>query len=233
MIERMPASPLLRMAGVQVRYGDAEPLFPSLSLQVGPGEIVALQGRSGSGKSTTLSVAMGMLPPSSGSVSWQGTDLYALTDDERARIRREHFGVVLQDGGLLQGLTALENVLVPVLNRRATRADRQRARDALAMVGLSARADHSPQNLSGGEGQRVAVARALFSDPKLLFVDEPTASLDRRNADDIIGLLVEVARDGRGVLLASHDPAVIAVADRFHEIEAAIAQASPKSLAPR
>jgi putative ABC transport system ATP-binding protein len=174
-----------------------------------------------------------MLPPSSGSVSWQGTDLYALTDDERARIRREHFGVVLQDGGLLQGLTALENVLVPVLNRRATRADRQRARDALAMVGLSARADHSPQNLSGGEGQRVAVARALFSDPKLLFVDEPTASLDRRNADDIIGLLVEVARDGRGVLLASHDPAVIAVADRFHEIEVAIAQASPKSLAPR
>lgn len=210
---------LLILEAVQAGYPPAPPLFTDLNLHVGAGEIVALRGRSGSGKSTALHLAMGLLPPDEGRVIWQGIDLYTLDEDKRARIRRDQFGTVLQDGGLLHSLTALENVLTPVLRRRARREDRAKAEDALAAVGLADRAAHTPSRMSGGECQRVALARALFTEPTILIVDEPTASLDRASADTVIDLLVKAADNGRAVLVASHDPAVIDAANRYHDIE--------------
>jgi putative ABC transport system ATP-binding protein len=213
------AEALLVLDTVQAGYPPAAPLFTDLSLRVGPGEIVALRGRSGSGKSTALHVAMGLRPPTEGRVLWQDADLYSLDDNGRAQIRRDQFGIVLQDGGLLYGLTALENVLTPVLRRRARPEDLGRAEAALDSVGLADRASHTPARLSGGECQRVALARALFTQPAILVVDEPTASLDRASADTVIDLLVKAADNGRAVLVASHDPAVIDAANRYHDIE--------------
>jgi ABC-type lipoprotein export system ATPase subunit len=210
---------LLSFRGVGAWYGDGDSLFEGLDLHIDAGEIVALRGRSGAGKSTALAISMGMQKPTVGTVEWKGSDIYALDEAGRAELRRSHYGIVLQDGGLLHGLTALENVLVPVIRRRASRADRARALDALGMVGMGHRAEHTPSRMSGGESQRVAIARALFADPELLVIDEPTASLDRKSADSVIDLIVEVARDGRGVFVASHDPSVVASADRFHDIE--------------
>lgn len=212
-------APLLEFDDVQVRYGRSEPVFSNLSLTVLPSQVVVLQGRSGSGKSTALTTAMGLLPPTRGHVFWQGKDLYKLDDEERTVVRRDHYGVMLQDGGLLHGLTAIENVLVPVLRKRASKEDRVRAHDALAQVGLGDKADRTPDRLSGGEAQRVALARALFADATLLVVDEPTASLDRRNADIVIALISKIASGGRGVLVASHDPGVAAAGDRIYDLE--------------
>jgi len=213
------AEVLLEFIDLQVGHHDADPLFDPLSLAISEGEIVALRGRSGAGKSTALAAAMGLKPPLAGSVLWRGSSLYDLDEPARAALRRRHFGIVLQDGGLLSGLTALENVLVPVLHHRAGKTDRARAHDALGMVGLAGRATHTPDRLSGGEARRVAIARALFADPQLLIIDEHTSSLDRRAADTVIGLIREVAAGSRGVLIASHDPAVIALAHRVHDIE--------------
>ena len=227
---KIPAGqPLLEFIAVQTEYRPGEPLFDALNLRVGAREFVALGGRSGAGKSTALAIAMGLHRPTSGLVTWRGDDLYSFDENGRAQLRRDHYGIVLQDGGLLHGLTALENILVPILHRRATRADRTRAMDALAMVSMDHRADHTPDRLSGGEAQRVAIARALFADPDLLVIDEPTASLDRRAADSVIELIVEVARDARGVLVASHDPSVIEAADRHQDIESTGASVPPET----
>jgi putative ABC transport system ATP-binding protein len=208
--------PLLEFDRVETSFGDGDAIFDALSFKIDSGEIVALRGRSGAGKSTALAVSMGLRKPTSGTVKWRGADMYSLDEERRSALRRDEFGVVMQDGGLLNGLTAIENVLVPVLRRRASKTERERA---LGMVGLADRADHVPGRLSGGQVQRVAMARALFAEPRLLIIDEPTASLDRRSADSIIELIAEVARDGRGVLVASHDQAVVDVADRFCDIE--------------
>ncbi|WP_051191683.1 ABC transporter ATP-binding protein [Microbacterium luticocti] len=209
---------LLQLEEAQVDRGGVS-VFDALTITVGPGDIVVLRGRSGSGKSTALSMAMGLHPPARGTVRWQGEDIYRLDDDDRAALRRGCFGIVLQDGGLLHGLTALENVLVPVLRRHATKTDRARAGDMLRRVGLQDVAGHTPDRLSGGEVQRVAVARALFCEPQLLIMDEPTASLDRVAAADVIALLTESASMGRGVFVATHDAAVIAAATVVHDIE--------------
>lgn len=210
---------LLVFDEVAASHGQGPAVFAGLNLMVRSSEVVALTGRSGSGKSTALAVAMGLHAPSVGKVSWKGDDLYLQNEEARADLRRGSFGIVLQDGGLLHGLTALENVIVPVLGRRPSKDERDRARSALEVVGMKDRADHDPSELSGGQIQRVAFARALFAEPEILVIDEPTASLDRRSADNIIDLMMEVARDGRGVLVASHDPEVGEIATRRYEIE--------------
>lgn len=187
-----------------------------VSLRVAQGEVVALRGRSGAGKTTLLNILLGLDDPTAGSVGLLGQDLARLSEERRARLRREQVGILFQNAHLFPSLTAQENVEValrllelPAMERHA------RAREAIARVGLSERAHHRGLELSGGEQQRIALARALAHHPRLLVADEPTGNLDTRTGREIAALLQAIAHEeGIGVLVATHDQAVVAVADR-------------------
>jgi putative ABC transport system ATP-binding protein len=192
------------------------PVLRGVDLTVAPGEFVAVTGPSGSGKSTLLHLAAGLDRPTSGTVHICGADLGPLTDDQRALLRRHHIGLVFQGFHLLDVLSAQENVALPlalagVCDSRA----RSRAARALELVGLAHRRQHRPGQLSGGEQQRVAVARALIGDPPILLADEPTGNLDSESGQRILALLRDlVDRLGVALLLITHDPACAARADR-------------------
>jgi ABC-type lipoprotein export system ATPase subunit len=153
------------------------------------------------------------VPPTAGSVIWQGLEITGLADNVITRRRRGHVGYLDQRGNLLPGLTALENVLVPAIPDRQTRHLARRARDLLNRLGVGNRATHYPDRLSGGERQRVAFARALLLEPAVIMADEPTASLDRAAADSLIGILRDLSNEGIAVLVASHDQNLIDAAD--------------------
>lgn len=175
---------------------------------------VAIVGPSGSGKTTLLGLLAGLDTPSSGSVTLDGTDLGALSEDERARLRGEKVGFVFQSFQLIPTLTALENVQVP-LELRGEAGAGARARELLARVGLGAREHHYPVQLSGGEQQRVALARAFINEPRVLFADEPTGNLDSATGEPIIALIEELNRQsGTTVVLVTHDPALAGRAGR-------------------
>jgi len=185
-----------------------------VSLAVTPGTFLAVTGPSGSGKSTLLHLLASLDTPSSGRVLLAGTDTAATSERQRTRLRLEHVGVVFQRFHLLPSLTARSNVALPLVERGVPKRRRhERAEDLLARVGLADRVDHRPGELSGGEQQRVAVARALVDDPDLLVADEPTGELDSETGRVVLDLLGEVAED-RAVVVASHDPAVGERADR-------------------
>ena len=170
------------------------------------GEMTALVGRSGSGKSTLLHLLGGLDRPTSGRIVARGRRLDELSDDELAEFRRTTVGFIFQSFQLLPGATAQRNVELPLVLAGLPRSERQaRAEKLLDRVGLLARKNHRPSQLSGGEQQRVAVARALANDPPLLLCDEPTGNLDSKTATDIIDLLRGLARDGRTVVLVTHD----------------------------
>ncbi|MEZ5122172.1 MAG: ABC transporter ATP-binding protein [Solirubrobacterales bacterium] len=180
------------------------------------GEFVAIMGPSGSGKSTLLHIVGALESPTAGSVRIAGRELGGLDDGELTRLRREHIGFVFQFFNLLPSLTALENVLLPALIARDTgRERRTRARDLLRRVGLEDRAEHLPSELSGGEQQRVSIARALLLSPELLLADEPTGNLDSRAGAQVLALIRELSRDeGHTVAMVTHDPSAAAIADR-------------------
>src|SRR5215213_3374865 len=184
---------------------------------VDPGEFVAIMGPSGSGKSTLLHVVGALEPATSGSVALEGERYDGLDDDELTRLRRERMGFVFQFFNLLPSLSALENVLLPALiARRAGDEARARADDLLRRVGLGGRADHTPSELSGGEQQRVSIARALLLSPQVVLADEPTGNLDSRAGGQILRLLRELNRDeGVTVVMVTHDPSAAAIADRI------------------
>ncbi|MHC5070916.1 MAG: ABC transporter ATP-binding protein, partial [Planctomycetota bacterium] len=187
----MTEAPLAELRGVARRFADVD-VLRDIDLEIQAGESVAIVGPSGSGKSTLLNILGGLLPPSTGMVVFEGGDLAAMGADELAVFRNEKIGYVFQDHHLLPQCTALENVLVPTLVRTdAARrsAAVERARRLLDEVGLGARTDHRPAQLSGGECQRVAVVRALINDPRLLLADEPTGSLDAEATEQIGQLL--------------------------------------------
>ena len=190
-----------------------------INLAIEPQEFVAVTGPSGSGKTTLLGLLAGLDLPSRGVVRLDGEDLGQLSEDARARLRAEKVGFVFQTFQLLPTLTALENVLVPIELRgdragRDGRAD-ERARHLLERVGLGDRLHHYPAQLSGGEQQRVGLARAFAGEPKVLFADEPTGSLDADTGRTVIDLLVGLNRDARTTLmLVTHDPALAARARR-------------------
>ncbi|MEZ4417550.1 MAG: ABC transporter ATP-binding protein [Gemmatimonadota bacterium] len=192
-------------------------VLADIDLSVEPEAFVAILGPSGSGKTTLLGLLAGLDEPSSGSLRVLGQDLFALTEDQRARFRAEHIGFVFQTFHLLPTLTAIENVLVPLELRGATHTAgglpiRERAADLLARVGLAGRLDHYPLQLSGGEQQRVALARAFAGEPKILFADEPTGNLDSATGETVIGLLEDLNREARTTLvLVTHD---LSLADR-------------------
>lgn len=190
----------------QVQSGD-QPLviLNEVSFKVEAGESLAIVGASGSGKSTLLGLLAGLDVPSSGSVSLNGTDLFALDEDGRARLRGELAGFVFQSFQLLPALNALENVMLP-LELAGVKDARQRAAISLEQVGLSARAHHVPKHLSGGEQQRVALARAFVTRPKILFADEPTGNLDAATGAQVIELMLELNRaQGTTLILVTHD----------------------------
>ena len=192
-----------------------------INLAIAPREFVAVMGPSGSGKTTLLGLLAGLDRPTRGVVRLDGDDLGSLSEDARARVRAEKVGFVFQTFQLMPTLTALENVLVPLELKPGGRYrdDEARAHELLGRVGLSDRLHHYPAQLSGGEQQRVGVARAFAAEPKVLLADEPTGSLDAETGRAVIDLLVELNRDaGTTLVLVTHDSALAARARRVIRI---------------
>lgn len=178
----------------------------NVSLEIAQGEFVAVLGPSGSGKSTLLHVVGGMLSPSSGKVRVGGELLYELSADQRSALRQKKIGFVFQTFNLVPYLTALENVQVPlVLAGVGEEAQQRRAEALLGRVGLAERLDHKPRELSVGQQQRVALARMLANDPPLILADEPTGNLDPETSADIMDFLGELNREGRTIVMVTHD----------------------------
>jgi len=189
-------------------------LFRDLDLTIADGEAVAVLGASGSGKSTLLGLLAGLDVPSSGRVYFDGTDIVALDEDDRARLRAGRVGFVFQSFHLLPGLTALENVMLP-LELADAENPRAAAEDALKAVGLAGRMAHYPAQLSGGEQQRVAIGRAFVTRPRLLFADEPTGNLDQSTGERVMDLLFRLNREhGTTLVLVTHDPELARRCDR-------------------
>ena len=185
-----------------------------VSLTIEPGEFVALLGQSGSGKSTLLNLIAGLDRPTSGSVLVSGRDLAKMSSEELARYRRNDVGMVFQSFHLIPSMTITENVELPMRFAEVERAERaQRSREALERVGLGKRLDHRPSQLSGGEQQRVSLARALANRPRLLLADEPTGNLDSRTGEDILNLIRDLSLSlGMTVIMVTHERAI---AERF------------------
>ncbi len=211
------ATAVVELIGVTIRYqsADGHPLdiVSDYSLSLAPGEMHCLAGRSGSGKTSILRVAAGLATPTAGEVRWNGESLADLSDARITALRRDFVGYLDQNGTLIPGLSAIENVILPAVPARRTKELAPTARDLLEILGVGARAKHRPEQLSGGERQRVAFARSLLLSPRVLMVDEPTASLDRASADGVIKLLKELSADGITVLVSAHDQNLIAAAD--------------------
>lgn len=188
------------------RSGEGElTVLKEVSFRLREGDSVAIVGPSGSGKTTLLGLCAGLDLPTSGSVSVAGKDLGKLSEDGRAALRNESVGFVFQNFQLLPALTALENVMVP-MELRGGKGARERALQLLSEVGLADRASHYPAQLSGGEQQRIALARAFINEPRLLFADEPTGNLDAENSDHIVELLFGLNKaSGTALVLVTHN----------------------------
>jgi len=216
-----PAKPL-RVADLRKRYpsGPREiVVLDGVSLELAPGEALAITGPSGSGKSTFLHIVGALEPPGSGKVELGGIDPWSLPPLELARFRNREVGFVFQDHHLLPQCTVLENVLIPTLVAGGAAGSEPRARELLARVGLSERLDHRPAELSGGERQRVAVARALIHGPALLLCDEPTGNLDAASAADVSTLLLDLHRELRNILIVvTHSAELAARLERRLEL---------------
>jgi putative ABC transport system ATP-binding protein len=206
---------LLRAEGLVKSFGKTHALDDA-SFSIRAGEVVAVMGPSGSGKSTLLHCVAGILPPDSGTVHYRDRELTAMSDSERSELRRTEFGFVFQFGQLVPELTCLENVALPLRLSGMKRRDAERAaRDWLTRLEVDGVADQRPGETSGGQGQRVAVARALVTGPKVIFADEPTGALDSLNGERIMHLLTTTAREtGAAVVLVTHEPRVAAYSDR-------------------
>jgi lipoprotein-releasing system ATP-binding protein len=202
-------SPVLEVVHLGFGYGEVE-LFQNLGFAVHENEIRVILGPSGSGKTTLLHLLAGLLALQSGDVLWQGQSIRGLSEEVLARRRLFFTGLVFQHHYLQAELTALENILVP--GYLANKVDTAWGLELLNRVGLPDRADLLPKALSGGERQRIAVARALYNRPKLLLADEPTGSLDRRNAEKVLELMLSLARElGTAVIMATHDEHLVQV----------------------
>ena len=190
-----------------------------VSVTIQPNEFVSIMGPSGSGKSTMMHLMGALDTPTSGRAVFQGRDLQTMSDRERSLLRRTKIGFVFQAFNLLPTLTAAENVALPLLLDHANRRESiRKATDCLDRVGLGARADHFPEEMSGGEMQRVAVARALVADPDAVICDEPTGNLDTVTSRDVLALLKELRTPTRCVIMVTHDPTASAFGTRLIRI---------------
>ncbi len=198
------------------RMGDTEiGALQGVSLDVAPGEYLAVTGASGSGKSTFMNLVGALDQPTSGALSVEGSDLTRLDADALANYRNEMIGFVFQHFNLLARTTALDNVALPLLYAKHWKSDAHaRARECLERVGIANRAGHMPSELSGGQQQRVAIARALVNNPRILLADEPTGALDSHTTEEIIALFEELNASGITVLIVTHEPDIAARARR-------------------
>lgn len=215
------AAPVLRVEALRKAYrspdGEVTPVLDIPALELRAGEQVALRGASGSGKTTLLHIIAGILTPDRGRVMIDGADITALGEARRDALRAERIGYVFQTFNLLQGYSALENVLLGMMFGRG--ADAKAAAALLERVGLGNRLSYRPRQLSVGQQQRVAVARALANHPRLVLADEPTGNLDPRHGTEALTLIRDVCREqGAALLLVSHDPAVLSQFDRVDDL---------------
>jgi putative ABC transport system ATP-binding protein len=212
---------LADVSRVYRRGADEVRALDHVTLHVPRGRFVALMGPSGSGKSTLLNILAGLDRPTSGRVTVAGQRLDELSEDELARFRSRHVGFVFQFFNLIPVLSARGNVELPLLLQPVPKAERRaRAETALRVVGLGERAEHMPGELSGGEQQRVAVARAIVSDPEIVVADEPTGDLDARNALEVLGLLRQLrAEFGKTVVMVTHDARGEEFVDEVHHLD--------------
>jgi putative ABC transport system ATP-binding protein len=200
---------ILSVSHVSKSYGTADhrlKVLDDIHFEIHAGDTVAIIGPSGSGKTTLLGLCAGLDRPTEGSIRLNGIPLESLDEDQRARVRNQHIGFVFQNFQLLPTLTALENVMVP-MELQGLKNIRSHAMDLLAKVGLANRQDHYPVQLSGGEQQRVSIARAFSNQPRILFADEPTGNLDAENSELIERLLFELNREaGTTLVVVTHNP---------------------------
>jgi lipoprotein-releasing system ATP-binding protein len=200
------------------RSGDRElRVLDGIDVRLEPGGLVVIVGPSGAGKSTLLYLLGGLDRPSEGKVRYKGKDIYRMGDRERSRVRSAHFGFVFQFYHLVPELTAMENVLLPawIARKRRFSECRREAKRLLEAVGLGERASHRPSELSGGEQQRVAIARSLMNRPELIFCDEPTGNLDSKTGESVLKLLLELNREqGTTLVIVTHEPAITQMAGR-------------------
>ncbi len=200
-----------------------------LSLAVRQGEFLALMGPSGSGKSTLLNLIGGLDRPTKGSIEVAGEEIHSMPDGRLARWRARHVGFIFQLYNLLPVLTAERNVELPLLLTKLSRGERRKhVATALSVVGLADRAKHYPRQLSGGQEQRVGIARAIVTDPTLLLCDEPTGDLDRKSGDEILDLLQALNREhGKTIIMVTHDPHAAARAGRTVHLDKGVLSAEP------
>jgi putative ABC transport system ATP-binding protein len=216
--------PFIQISNVSKAYqrgAQRVAVLDQVSLEVQGGAFEAIMGPSGSGKTTLLNLISGIDRPDSGQVKVGGIDIGQSSQDDLADWRLRHVGFVFQFYNLLPVLTAFQNVELPLIPRRlSARERRRRVSTALEVVGLSARAEHYPNQLSGGQEQRVGIARAIVADPMLIVADEPTGDLDRESADEILKLLTVLNKDlGKTIVMVTHDPDAARCSDRVHQVD--------------
>lgn len=211
---------MIDVKNIHKSFGDLE-VLKGVNLRVKQGEIVAIVGKSGAGKTTLLQLIGTLDRPTNGQVLIDGTDVFTLNDTQLAAFRNKHIGFIFQFHQLLPEFTALENVCIPAMIAREKVADYQpRAKQLLTDLGLADRMEHKPNELSGGEKQRVAAARALMMKPSIILADEPTGSLDEKNKRELSELLLHLREQyGQTILLVTHDKDLATMADRVIEIK--------------
>ncbi|MFI6041365.1 ABC transporter ATP-binding protein [Nocardia sp. NPDC051321] len=214
----MSNTAMLELSGVTKEYRVGEQTVRALdeiSLRIEPGEFTSIIGPSGSGKSTLLHLLGALDTPDAGSILFQGEEIGSLDDERQSEFRRHRVGFIFQFFNLLPTLSAWENVAIPkLLDGTGLRKAKPRALELLDLVGLSDRASHRPAELSGGQMQRVAVARAMIMDPPLILADEPTGNLDSKTGSSILELLGGIAGSGNSVVMVTHDNDAVAYCDR-------------------
>lgn len=224
-----PVVTLQRISKTYSRAGTDVSVLRDLSFTIPAGTFLAIMGPSGSGKSTLLNVMAGIDRPTSGSVVVADTRLDDLSEGDMARWRARHIGYVFQSYNLIPVLTASENVELPLLLTHLSRQERrEHVKTALRLVGLGERMDHYPRQLSGGQEQRVGLARAIVSDPTMILADEPTGNLDRESAEDILTLFGRLNRElGKTIVMVTHDPRAAERAQMIRHLEKGVLESPP------
>ena len=222
---------MINATNIRKSFGDLE-VLKGVDLHIAKGEIVSIVGPSGAGKTTLLQILGTLDKPNAGKVLVDGIDFSKLGEKELAAFRNKHIGFIFQFHQLLPEFTALENVMIPALiGRKDKKKSEERAKEILAYLQLTDRMDHKPNELSGGEKQRVAVARALINDPGLILADEPSGSLDSKNRDELHKLLFDLREKfGLTIVIVTHDKELAALSDRVIEMRDGLVQLPMESL---